>query len=86
MSPKYNYGEIVASISSRSAGPGTRANIDEFTRTTAVGLEKVGGASRGKAIIVLNPAAPPVLMRNTVYTLCEMADEHDVRTSIESHG
>ena len=81
---KVHYGEIVASISSRSAGPGTRANIDEFTRTTAVGLEKVGGASRGKAIIVLNPAAPPVLMRNTVYTLCEMADEHDVRTSIEA--
>ena len=81
---KVHYGEIVASISSRSAGPGTRANIDEFTRTTALGIEKVGGASRGKAIIVLNPADPPVLMRNTVYTLCDSDDEASVRASIES--
>ncbi|TYS90743.1 acetaldehyde dehydrogenase (acetylating) [Rossellomorea aquimaris] len=63
------YAEIVATISSRSAGPGTRANIDEFTVTTAKGLEVIGGAENGKAIIILNPAEPPILMRDTVYCL-----------------
>jgi acetaldehyde dehydrogenase len=62
-----SYAEIVATISSRSAGPGTRESIDAFTRTTAQGLTEIGGADRGKAIIVLNPAEPPILMRNTVY-------------------
>nr|WP_275944345.1 acetylating acetaldehyde dehydrogenase [Phycicoccus endophyticus] len=61
------YAEIVASISSRSAGPGTRANIDEFTETTASALEVVGGAQRGKAIIILNPVEPPLMMRNSVF-------------------
>jgi acetaldehyde dehydrogenase len=62
-----DYAEIVASIASRSAGPGTRANIDEFTETTATGIEKVGGAARGKAVIILNPVDPPMIMRNTVF-------------------
>jgi acetaldehyde/propanal dehydrogenase len=65
------YAEIVATVSSRSAGPGTRKNIDEFTRTTANGIEKVGGARRGKAIIILNPADPPLIMRDTVHCLTE---------------
>ncbi|HEX5967770.1 MAG TPA: acetaldehyde dehydrogenase (acetylating), partial [Intrasporangium sp.] len=73
------YAEIVASIASKSAGPGTRANIDEFTETTTAGIEKVGGAHRGKAIIILNPAEPPLIMRDTVFALISDADEstHD---------
>ncbi|MFG3025344.1 acetaldehyde dehydrogenase (acetylating) [Streptomyces sp. NPDC048254] len=77
------YAEIVASISSRSAGPGTRANIDEFTETTSGAIEKVGGARRGKAIIVLNPAEPPLIMRDTVYCLIGAADHDAVRNSVE---
>lgn len=79
-----HYGEIVASISSRSAGPGTRANIDEFTETTANAIEQVGGAKRGKAIIVLNPAEPPLVMRDTVFTLSETGDRAAIRESIAS--
>lgn len=81
---KVHYGEIVASIASKSAGPGTRANIDEFTETTAKAIEQVGGAAKGKAIIVMNPAEPPLIMRDTVYTLSEFADEAAVADSIES--
>lgn len=76
------YAEIVASISSRSAGPGTRANIDEFTQTTARAIESVGGARKGKAVIVLNPADPPMIMRDTVYCLVETEDVEAVRASI----
>lgn len=79
---KVHYGEIVASISSKSAGPGTRANIDEFTETTSQAIMDVGGATRGKAIIVLNPAEPPLIMRDTVYCLCEDADREAIRQSI----
>jgi acetaldehyde dehydrogenase len=79
---KVHYGEIVASIASKSAGPGTRANIDEFTETTAQAIEKVGGATRGKAIIVLNPAEPPLIMRDTVFCLCDEADQDAIRESI----
>lgn len=79
---KVHYGEIVASIASKSAGPGTRANIDEFTETTAEAIEKVGGATRGKAIIILNPAEPPMIMRDTVFCLCEEADQEAIRKSI----
>jgi acetaldehyde dehydrogenase len=81
---KVHYAEIVASVSSRSAGPGTRANIDEFTRTTARAIEAVGGATRGKAIIILNPAEPPMIMRDTVFTLSEGGDEEAIRASIEA--
>jgi len=80
---KVLYGEIVASIASRSAGPGTRANIDEFTETTAHAIENVGGARRGKAIIILNPAEPPLMMRDTVFCLCENGDQDAIRASVE---
>ncbi len=76
------YAEIVASVSSRSAGPGTRANIDEFTQTTSRAIEVVGGAERGKAIIVLNPAEPPMLMRDSVFTLSQGGDEEAIRESV----
>lgn len=77
-----HYAEIVASIASKSAGPGTRANIDEFTETTAHAIEQVGGAKRGKAIIILNPAEPPLIMRDTVFCLCDAADQEKIRASI----
>lgn len=79
------YAEIVATISSESAGPGTRANIDEFTETTARGIESIGGAKKGRAIIILNPAEPPILMRDTVYTLVDpdKMNEEAIRRSIK---
>ncbi|NLD09712.1 MAG: acetaldehyde dehydrogenase (acetylating) [Xanthomonadaceae bacterium] len=80
---KVHYAEIVASISSRSAGPGTRANIDEFTETTSKAIEMIGGATKGKAIIVLNPAEPPLLMRDTVYCFTDNADQEAIRAAIE---
>jgi len=81
---KVRYGEIVASIASKSAGPGTRANIDEFTETTSQAIVAVGGAQRGKAIIVLNPAEPPLIMRDTVYCLTDEADQDAITASIEA--
>ena len=72
------YAEIVASISSKSAGPGTRASIDEFTQTTRKGLETIGGADKAKAIIVLNPAEPPIMMCNTIYTIVKNPDEKKI--------
>jgi len=79
------YGEIVATVSSKSAGPGTRKNIDEFTRTTAGAVEKVGGAKKGKAIIIINPAEPPLVMRDTVHCLTETApDQAAITESIHA--
>lgn len=80
---KVHYAEIIASISSKSAGPGTRANIDEFTETTSQAIEVVGGAAKGKAIIILNPAEPPVMMRDTVYVLSEAASQVEIEASID---
>ncbi|MBD0735136.1 acetaldehyde dehydrogenase (acetylating) [Streptomyces sp. CBMA29] len=77
------YAEIVASVASRSAGPGTRANIDEFTETTAHAVQTVGGARAGKAIIILNPAEPPLIMRDTVFCLVGNADHDEIRQSVE---
>lgn len=81
---KVHYAEIIASIASKSAGPGTRANIDEFTETTSKAIEQVGGAQRGKAIIIMNPAEPPLMMRDTVYCLAELgADQATIRQSVQ---
>src|SRR5690349_11595917 len=77
-----SYAEIVASVSSVSAGPGTRANIDEFTRTTASGVESIGGAERGKAIIILNPAEPPMIMRDTIF--CAISPDADTDAVVQS--
>jgi acetaldehyde/propanal dehydrogenase len=78
-----SYGEIIATVSSRSVGPGTRANIDEFTRTTSEGIEQVGGADKGKAIIVINPADPPLIMRDTIHCLTkEEPDQEKITASI----
>ncbi len=78
------YAEIVASVSSRSAGPGTRANIDEFTETTSRAIESVGGAARGKAVIVLNPAEPPLIMRDTIFTFSQGAEPEAVEASVQA--
>jgi acetaldehyde dehydrogenase len=79
------YAEIVATVASKSAGPGTRANIDEFTRTTARAIEKVGGAKKGKAIIILNPAEPPIIMRDTIHALVEeTGKEEEIIRSIKT--
>ncbi|MEM5537661.1 acetaldehyde dehydrogenase (acetylating) [Neptuniibacter pectenicola] len=79
------YGEIVATVSSRSIGPGTRQNIDEFTRTTAGAVEAVGGADRGKAIIIVNPAEPPLMMRDTVHCLTkEKPDQAAITASVHN--
>lgn len=80
---RIHYAEIVASIASKSAGPGTRANIDEFTQTTSRAIERVGDARRGKAIIVLNPAEPALMMRNTVFCLTEEADTTAIASSVD---
>ena len=79
---KVPYAEIVATISSKSAGPGTRQNIDEFTQTTARALEKVGKAEKGKAIIILNPAEPPILMRNTIYTAVKEQKKDEIIAAV----
>lgn len=79
------YAEIIATISSKSAGPGTRANIDEFTKTTSISIEKVGGARKGKAIMILNPAEPPLMMRDTIHCLTdEEPNQEAIRASIEA--
>lgn len=79
------YGEIVATVASKSIGPGTRKNIDEFTRTTAAGIEQVGGAKRGKAIIVVNPAEPPLMMRDTIHCLTESEpDQAAITASVQA--
>ena len=79
------YAEIIATVASRSAGPGTRKNIDEFTRTTAGAVERIGGAARGKAIIILNPAEPPLIMRDTVHCLtAEKPDEEAITQSVHA--
>ena len=83
---KVHYAEIVASIASKSAGPGTRANIDEFTETTSKAIEVVGGAAKGKAIIVMNPAEPPLIMRDTVFVLSELVDQAKVRSLGRGNG
>jgi acetaldehyde dehydrogenase len=77
-----SYAEIVASVSSVSAGPGTRANIDEFTRTTAAGVQTIGGAASGKAIIILNPAEPPMIMRDTIF--CAVPPDADREAIVSS--
>lgn len=76
------YGEIIASVSSKSAGPGTRANIDEFTETTSNAIETLGGAERGKAIIILNPAEPPMIMRDTVFVLSQGGTQEAIEDSV----
>ena len=78
-----SYAEIVATIASKSAGPGTRDSIDEFTRTTAKGIVDIGGASEGKAIILLNPAEPPMIMNNTIYALVDEMDEDGITKSVK---
>jgi acetaldehyde dehydrogenase len=78
-----SYSEIVATLSSRSAGPGTRENIDEFTETTAKAIVQIGGAKKGKAIIILNPAEPPLLMRDTIYARVENPDQEKITKSVE---
>lgn len=81
---KVHYAEIVASIASRSAGPGTRANIDEFTETTADAIKSVGGATHGKAIIILNPAEPAMIMRDTIFCMCDDGDTVAITAAVEA--
>lgn len=75
-----DYGEIIATVASKSVGPGTRMNIDEFTRTTAAGVEQVGGAKKGKAIIIINPAEPPMMMRDTIHCLTQSEPDQQAIT------